>query len=112
MRRADLSMPGYIMYGPTRLNKLDIKGVNSPYIWRQVTDHTSLPATPLTEAQIKTVQEIISVFFLFYYARAVDHMIITSINKLESRQASVDSSIFKDTGRLFQYASRIRNAVM
>ena len=39
-------------------------------------------------------------------------MLLTAVNKLGSRQATADSSIFKDTERLFQYVSKWRNATM
>ena len=45
-----------------------------------------------------------------YYARAVDPMMLPAVNKLGSRQATADTSIFRYTDRLFQYASKFRNA--
>jgi hypothetical protein len=116
-RHMDLSMPGYVTNALTRFGKLDIKGANSPIVYTppvygaksQTIPADGPPAKPLTEAQTTTVQEIIGVFL--YYARAVDPMMITAVNKLGSTQATADTSIFKDTDRLFQYASRYRNAV-
>jgi hypothetical protein len=113
----DLSMPGYVTNALTSSGKLDVKGANFPIVYTppvygaksQTIPADGPPANPLTEAQTTTVQEIIGVFL--YYARAVDPMMLTAVNKLGSRQATADTSIFKDTDRLFQYASRYRNAV-
>jgi hypothetical protein len=113
----DLSMPGYVTNALTRFNKLNVKGANSPIVYTppvygaksQTIPADGPPASPLTDAHRKTLQEIIGVFL--YYARAVDPMMLPAVNKLGSRQATADSSIFKDTDRLFQYASRWRNAV-
>ena len=104
----DLSMPGYITNALTRFNKLDIKGANSPIVYTPpVYGAESAPAaSPLSKDEVKLLQEIIGVFL--YYARAVDPMMLPAVNKLGSRQSTADSSIFKDTDRLFQYASKCR----
>ena len=106
----DLSMPGYVTNALTRFNKLNVKGANSPIVYTppvygaksQTIPADGPAAGPLS--QTKTLQEIIGVFP--YYSRAVDSMMITAVNKLGSKQATADTSIFRDTERLFQYASR------
>ena len=47
-----------------------------------------------------------------YYARAVDPMMLTAINKIGSRQATADTSILTDIDRFLQYASRWDSAKM
>jgi len=114
----DLSMPGYITNALTRFNKLDIKGANSPIVYTppvygaksQTLPADAPAASPLSKDEVKLLQEIIGVFL--YYARAVDPMMLPAVNKLGSRQSTADSSIFKDTDRLFQYASKWRKATM
>ena len=106
----DLSLSGYITNALTRFNKLDSKGVDSPIVYTPPVygaKSRTLPAdapaaTPLSKDEVKLLQEIIGVFL--YYARAVDPMMLPAVNKLGSRQSTADSSIFKDTDRLFQYA--------
>ena len=114
----DLSMPGYVTNALTRFNKLNVKVANSPIVYTppvygaksETLPADGPPAAPLDKDETKLVQEIIGVFL--YYARAVDPTILTAVNKLGPRQATADRSIFKDTDRLFQYASRWRNATM
>ena len=65
---------------------------------------------PLDKVQVKLTQEIIGVFL--YYARSVDLMMFPAVNKLATRLVGADTSIFADTNRLFQYASRWLNAKM
>ena len=59
---------------------------------------------------MKLTQEIIGVFL--HYARSVDPMMFPAVNKLATRLVGADTSIFQDTNRLFQYASRWLNAKM
>ena len=83
----DLSMPDYITNALTRFHKSDTKGANSPIVYMppvygaksQTIPEDGPAASPLSEAQTKTLQEIIGVFL--YYARAVDPMMLPAVNK-------------------------------
>ena len=68
------------------------------------------PSAPLNAAQILRIQEVVGVFL--YYARAVDPMMLTAINKIGSRQPTADTSILTDIDRFLQYASRWDSAKM
>jgi len=114
----DMSMPGYIKNALTRFGKLDVKGANSPIIYvppvygatTQTIPEDKPTGQSLDKAQVKLTQEIIGVFL--YYARSVDPMMFPAVNKLATRLVGADTSIFQDTNRLFQYASRWLNAKM
>ena len=114
----DMSMPGYVNNALTRFGKLDVKGANSPIIYvppvygatTQTLPEDKPTGQPLNKDQVTLVQEIVGVFL--YYARAVDPMMFPAVNKLATRLVGADNSIFKDTDRLFQYASRWSNAKM
>ena len=114
----DVSMPGYVQKALVRFQKNGIKGVNSPMVYTppryglttQTINADGPPSEPLNAAQILRIQEVVGVFL--YYARAVDPMMLTAINKIGSRQATADTSILTDIDRFLQYASRWDSAKM
>ena len=69
----DLSMPGYVTNALTHFNKTNVKGANFPIVYTppvygakaQTIPADGPAASPLSEAQTKTLQEIIGVF-LYY----------------------------------------------
>ena len=79
----DLSIPRHFTIALTMFIKLDVKETNSPIVYTpqvygaesQIIPADGPPPSPLTEAQTKTVQEIIGVFL--YNVRAIDLMMIS-----------------------------------
>ena len=106
-----MSMPGYVQKALTRFNRLNIKGTNSPILYvppkygqfpQEVLPDNPYP--PLTDAQKLELQEIIGVFL--FYARAVDPLMITAVNKLGCIQAIATTQILEAVDRFMAYASR------
>jgi hypothetical protein len=61
-------------------------------------------SNPITDKDvIKYIQEVIGVFL--YYARAVDYTMITTVNKLASRQANPTEDLLSAIDHFLQYAS-------
>jgi hypothetical protein len=108
-------MPGYVQKALTRFKRLDIKGANSPIIYVPPKygpfSQEVLPDSPhpqLTPDQRLELQEIIGVFL--FYARAVDPLMITAINKLGCIQAVATTQIWESVDRFMAYASRFPNS--
>jgi hypothetical protein len=106
-----MSMPGYVQKALSRFNRLNIKGANSPIIYvppkygafsQDVLPDNPYP--PLSDAQKLELQEIIGVFL--FYARAVDPLMITAVNKLGCVQAVATTQILEAVDRFMSYASR------
>jgi hypothetical protein len=114
-RHASLSMPGYI---DAALRRFPIKRAR-PTSAPAILDHKERGQTaamaiidvsnPITDQKtIKFIQEVVGVFL--YYARAVDYTMITTINKLASRQANPTEDLLSAIYHFLQYASSNRSA--
>jgi hypothetical protein len=113
-RKITLSMPGYIDKALARFGIHDAKGANSPAVYTppkygahvqyEELDDTS-PATPEAKTRL---QEIVGVFL--FYARAIDCTMLTTVNKLASKQANPTEDVVAAAHRLMQYAARFPNA--
>ncbi len=112
-----MSMPGYVQKALVRFKRLHIKGANSPILYippkygrysQEV--YPDQDSKPLTVAQLLELQEIVGVFL--FYARAVDPLMITAINKIGSSQADATTNVFAQINRFIAYASRFPNSAM
>ncbi len=63
---------------------------------------------PLTPAELTRLQQILGVFL--FYARAVDYVLLTALNKLSSQQANPTLSTLHAAHRLVSYAASHPNA--
>jgi hypothetical protein len=120
-RTITLSMPGYIQRACKRFN-IDPthRKVHNPMVYtppkygttgpQEVTDTIPDPTTdpPLTKDEITTLQQILGV--LLYYARAVDHSLLTALNKLSSEQAAPTASTLQAAYRILHYADTYPDA--
>ena len=113
----NMSMPGYVQKALVRFKRLQIKGANSPILYvppkygrysQEV--YPDSDSTPLSAAQLLELQEIVGVFL--FYARAVDPLMITAINKIGSSQADATTNVFAQIDRFIAYASRFPNSSM
>ena len=112
-----MSMPGYVQKALVRFKRLNIKGANSPILYvppkygrypQEV--YPDNESKPLTAAQLLELQEIVGVFL--FYARAVDPLMITAINKIGSSQADATTNVLAQIDRFISYASRFPNSSM
>jgi hypothetical protein len=104
----DLSMPGYVQAALTRFNvPLPTKPTISPakYSQRnfQTPDYEILddqsPQLPPKDANF--ILQVIGVFL--WYARMVDHVILTHLNKLASRQSNPTENLLIEVHHFLQY---------
>ena len=116
-RTIHMSMPGYVQKALRRFNRLNLKGANSPITYvapvygafhQEVRPEP--PSPPLTAAETLELQEIVGVFL--FYARAVDPLMITAINKIGLRQSKPTRLIQAEIERFFQYASRFPDSTL
>ena len=112
-----MSMPGYVKKALIRFKRLQVKGANSPITYvkpnygpytQQVTPE--IQSEPLTAEQRLELQEIVGVFL--FYARAVDPLMITAINKIGSAQATATTQILEQVERFISYASKFPDATL
>jgi hypothetical protein len=110
-----MSMQGYVQKALVRFKRTNITGANSPIIYtppqfgrypQEV--HPDAKADPLSETQKLEMQEIVGVFL--FYARAVDPLMLTAINKIGSSQATPTTSILVQIDRFLAYASKFPNS--
>ena len=112
-----LSMPGYVEKALKRFNCTHLRGVDSPMIYvpptygaHQQEIFPDKPSQPLSPDQLQELQEIVGVFL--YYARAVDPLMLTAINKIGSRQSKATTLIRAEIDRFLQYATKWPNSVL
>jgi hypothetical protein len=110
-RTIDMSMPGYVKKAILRFKRTHLKGADSPIIYVppkygpfQQEVQAELTPTPLTPAEKLEMQEIVGVFL--FYARAVDPLMLTAINKIGSRQSQPTCHIKAEIERFLQYANK------
>jgi hypothetical protein len=116
-RTIHMSMPGYVQKALTRFNRLHIKGANSPIIYvppkyGQINQevYTESQITPLSDSDKLRLQEIVGVFL--FYARAVDPLMLTAINKIGSMQAQASSQILDQVERFLAYANKFKDSTL
>ena len=105
-----LSMPTYVSQALTTLNvekkKRDTHAPATyipPSYGKQVQQVQQDLSLPLDKVRIKRIQQICGIFL--YYARALDHTMLTSISKIASAQAAPTEEIEKAADVFLQYAA-------
>ena len=90
-RYIDMSMPGYVKKAIQRFKRTHLKGADLPIVYvrpKYVSFQQEVAAepitVPLTPAETLELQEIVGVFL--FYARAVNPLMLTAINKIGSEQ--------------------------
>jgi len=113
----DMSIPGYVKKAIQRFKRPNLIGADSPIIYIppkygkfQQEVHPEASSVPLTDAELKEMQEIVGVFL--FYSRAVDPTMLTAINKIASRQSKPTSLIKQEIERFLQYANKWPDATM
>jgi hypothetical protein len=109
-RTLTLSMPGYIERVIHRFRPNGIKGAASPMIYVSPEYGVAAPqmeaideTAPATPEQLKELQEITGC--LLYYARAVDHTMLTAVCSLSSAQSRATTAVLAHADRLLSYAA-------
>ena len=109
-----LSMPGYVEKALQRFGLQDAKGANSPAVYtppqygKQIQYEQAVDISRASPEAKTRIQEIVGVFL--FYARAVDCTMLTTVNKLASKQANPTEDVIAASERLMQYAARFPNA--
>jgi hypothetical protein len=116
-RELTLSMPGYVQAALKRFHVTrKSKPTHSPAPFEppiygkhvQYVPHDDSPR--LDPAATTFVQEVIGTFL--YYARAVDCTMLTTLNKLASRQSNPTTALYNDVQHFLQYAATYPEAAL
>ena len=112
-----LSMPGYVQAALRRFQvSRNSKPTHSPApfdppIYGRHVQYVSIDdSTPSSPTETTYIQEVIVTFL--YYARAVDCTMLTTLNKLASRQSKPTVSLYKDIQHFLQYAASYPDAAV
>jgi len=112
-----LSMPGYVQAALKRFQvSRNSKPTHSPAPFEPPLygRHVQYPSIDDSAAASPTettyIQEVIGTFL--YYARAVDCTMLTTLNKLASRQSKPTTALYKDVQHFLQYAASYPDAAV
>ena len=113
----DISISGYVKKDIQRFKQSHLKSADSQIIYVppkygsfQQKVSAELTTLLLTAAETLELQEIVSVFL--FYARAVDQLMLTDINKIVTRQAKPTSLIKTEIERFVQCANMHHDATL
>ena len=112
-----LSMPGNVQAALKRFQvSRNSKPTHSPAPFepplygRHVQFTPTDESPPASPAETTYIQEVIGTFL--YYARAVDCTMLTTLNKLASRQSKPTTALYRDVQHFLQYAATYPNAAV
>ena len=115
-RTVQLSMPGYIKVAllrfqhetPTRPEHAPYKYVNSTYSTQPPELILEDTSTPLIKSQITRIQQIVGT--LLYYTRAVDTILLTTLNDIATQQSKGTIETSKSITKLLNFCATYPNA--
>ena len=115
-RTVQLSMLGYIKAALLRFqHETPTRPEHAPYKYFNLTYSTQPPepipentSTPLIKSQITRIQQIVGI--LFYYARAVDTILLTTLNNIATQQSKSTIETAKGITKLLNFCETYTNS--
>ena len=115
-RTVQLSMPGYIKAALLRFqHETPTRPGHAPYKYINPTYSTQPPelipedtSTPLIKSQITRIQQIVGT--LLYYTRAVDTILLTTLNDIATQQSKCTMKTAQNITKLLNFCATYPNA--